>query len=310
VAPRDELERQLAALWEEVLGVRGVGVHERFFDRGGDSFLAVRLMIRVQQTLGRSIPVATLFAADTIDGLARAIRDNPAPSASPLVRLSSGDGDPFFCVHPIGGHVLCYVDLARSIGAPRPFYAIEAPGLQGETTPFADIAAMAAHYLEAIRNVQPSGPYWLGGWSMGGTVAFEIAQQLHAQGEEVARLVLIDTETTAVARATDRAARDPDLANEIPREMDPRQLSHLLSVITNNNRALKAYRERRYSGALTLLRASEQPHGRGHDLGWSELVTGGVDVAIVPGDHYTIFQKPNLAVLAAQLRRSLVTEEA
>jgi thioesterase domain-containing protein len=310
VAPRDELERRLAALWEELLGVRPIGVHDRFFDIGGDSFLAVRLMIRVQQALGRSIPVAALFAADTIDGLARAIRDTPSHSASPLVCLSSGDGVPFFCVHPIGGHVLCYVDLARSLGTLRPFYGIQAQGLQGEMTPCADVVAMAAHYLKAIRSLQPRGPYWLGGWSMGGTVAFEIAQQLHAQDEEVARLVLIDTETTAVARATDRAVRDPELVNEIPRDIDPRQLSHLLSVITNNNRALKAYRERRYSGGLTLLRASQQPPGRSHDLGWNELVTGGVDVAIVPGDHYSIFQRPSLGVLAAHLRRSLVTEEA
>jgi len=310
VVPRDELERRLAALFEEILGVAPSGVHDHFFDLGGDSFLAVRLMIRVQQLFGRTIPVTALFAADTIDGLARAIRDDRSHPASPLVQLSSGDGAPFFCIHPIGGHVLCYVDLARSLGAARPFYGIQAAGLQGEATPLADVAAMAAHYLGAIRQVQPRGPYLLGGWSMGGTVAFEMALQLRARGEEVARLVLIDTETTAVARTAGRAARDADLANEIPRDMDAAQLSHLLSVITNNNRALKAYRERRYSGAMTLLRASEQPPHRSHDLGWNPLVAGGVDVAIVPGDHYTILQKPNLAVLAGQLRRSLDTQEA
>jgi thioesterase domain-containing protein/glycosyltransferase involved in cell wall biosynthesis len=116
------------------------------------------------------------------------------PPQTPLVNLQpEGDGTPFFCVHPVGGNVICYVELARALGVARPFFALQAQGLEGGQQPFARVEEMAAHYVDAIRAARPRGPYLLGGWSFGGAVAFEMAQQLRKSGERVALLVLIDS---------------------------------------------------------------------------------------------------------------------
>jgi thioesterase domain-containing protein/acyl carrier protein len=301
VAPRDETERQLVRIWEELLGMQPVGVTDSFFDLGGNSFLAARLMIRVRERFGCALPVSTLFQASDIEGLARFVRERPPQPASSLVHLAGGIEPPFFCVHPIGGNVICYVDLARRLRPLRTFWGLQAVGLQGEADPFTDIAAMAAHYREQICVVQPRGPYLLGGWSMGGTVAFEVARQLQALGEATSRLVLIDCETTAVAAATGRAVRQDDPAEPIPADVDRELLGHMLDVFASHDRALRQYRERSYPGPVTVIRAREQPDVRPHDLGWGSIATGGVDVHVVNGNHYTILQPPNVDALAARL---------
>ena len=309
IAPRDDLERQLVSIWEDVLGGGPIGVTDRFFEIGGDSFLAVRLMIRVQRDLGVTIPVSTLFHANDIDSLARVIRDQQPSSTSSLVRLAFGAMPPFFCVHPIGGHVMCYVDLTRCLGQARAFYGIQARGLQRDAAPFSDITLMAAHYLEEIRELQPHGPYLLGGWSMGGTVAFEMAQQLRAQGEATALLVLIDSETSVVADSASNVQRHLDSRRQVPPDIDVDELLHLMDVVTTHDHALSAYRERTYSGPVTIIRAREQPDERAHDLGWGEFVAGGVEVHVVPGDHYTMLQPPHVEVLASRLRLCLENVE-
>lgn len=114
--------------------------------------------------------------------------------SSPLVAIQpGGTKPPFFCVHPIGGNVLCYLDLARHLGKDQPFYGLQASGIDGEGEPKSRMEDMASYYIEAIREIQPQGPYLLGGWSFGGVVAFEMAQQLHSSGEQVALLALIDS---------------------------------------------------------------------------------------------------------------------
>jgi amino acid adenylation domain-containing protein len=309
IPPRDDLERQLVGIWKEVLGAGSIGVTDRFFDIGGDSFLAVRLMIRVQRDLGVTLPVSALFEANDVESLARIIRERPPSSTSSLVRLSSGAIPPFFCVHPIGGHVMCYVDLTRCLGDARAFYGIQARGLHGEAAPFSNIASMARRYLEEIRAVQPHGPYLLGGWSMGGTVAFEMAQQLRAQGEITALLVLIDSETSVVAATASNVQRDLDRQRQVPPDIDANELHHLFDVVSSHDRALGAYREQTYCGRVIVIRAREQPDGRAHDLGWGDLVTGGIEVHVVPGDHYTMLQWPHVESLASRLRLCLESVE-
>jgi amino acid adenylation domain-containing protein len=309
IPPRDDLERQLVGIWEDVLGAGSIGVTDRFFDIGGDSFLAVRLMIRVQRDLGITLPVSALFQANDVESLARIIRERPPSSTSSLVRLSSGGIPPFFCVHPIGGHVMCYLDLTRCLGDSRACYGIQARGLHGEAAPFSNIAVMARHYLEEIRAVQPHGPYLLGGWSMGGTVAFEMAQQLRAQGETIALLVLIDSETSVVAASASNVERDLDRHRQVPPDLDANELHHLFDVVSSHDRALSAYREQTYCGPVSVIRAREQPDGRAHDLGWGDLVTGGVEVHVVPGDHYTMLQRPHVEALASRLRRCFESVE-
>jgi amino acid adenylation domain-containing protein len=199
LAPRNELERKLVGVWEEVLGVKPVGVSDNFFDLGGHSMLAVRLMARIAEQCGRKLPLATIFQRGTIEHLAELLRDEEKLAPwSPLVPLQPrGAGRPFFCVHAVGGTVFSYSDLSRSLGEGRPFYALQAEGIEGGQSPRADLEGMAARYVEAVRAVQPAGPYLLGGWSMGGSVAFEMARQLKARGEEVALLALFDSRAPA-----------------------------------------------------------------------------------------------------------------
>jgi thioesterase domain-containing protein len=141
------------------------------------------------------LPLATLYEAPAIEDIARILERKPVSSRwSSLVEIqSSGSRPPFFCFHGEGGNVLIYRKLARHLGADQPFYGLQSQGLDGNSPLLKTIDEMAALYVKEIRSVQPHGPYFLGGYCLGGTVAYEAAQQLHAAGEEVALLALFDT---------------------------------------------------------------------------------------------------------------------
>jgi thioesterase domain-containing protein/acyl carrier protein len=195
VEPRDIIELELARIWQEILGGVRIGVRDDFFALGGHSLLAVRLMARVQERFGRELPLAVLFQEGTIEGMAALLRRGETPgTASCLVPIQpAGSAPPFFCVHPAGGDVLCYAALARHLGSDQPFYGLQSRGLSSDEEPVERLPEMAALYLDEIRRVQPSGPYRLGGWSLGGVIAFEMARQLVAMGEEVALLAILDS---------------------------------------------------------------------------------------------------------------------
>lgn len=202
VAPRNDIEQSLARIWREVLAVDDVGVHHDFFaDLGGESFSAVRLLARVQARLGRQLPLSSLIHGPTIAQQAQALAAQGMARGtaqgidwSPLVPLrAEGSARPLFLVHPVGGNVLCYRALVQHMRPGRPVHGLQARGFDDGQAPFARLHDMAACYLAAIRRAQPRGPYLLGGWSMGGLVALELARQLEAQGEEVALLALIDS---------------------------------------------------------------------------------------------------------------------
>jgi thioesterase domain-containing protein/acyl carrier protein len=196
VASRDLVEFELVQIWEDVLQRRPIGIREDFFELGGHSLLAIRLFAAIEKRLGRRLPPSTLFHHSTVEKLASAIRQHNEQSPwSPLVSLQAqGTRLPFFCVHPGGGGVFRYIDLARHLGPDQPFYAFQAKGVDNDKQEaISDVETMAEQYIEAMRRVQPVGPYLLGGWSMGGIVAFEMARQLHALGQSVSLLALLDT---------------------------------------------------------------------------------------------------------------------
>ena len=195
VAPRDDTERALAEIWQELLGVESIGVHDDFFERGGHSLLGIQLLSRVQKALGQEIPIAALFRTPTIAGLAAVLRGESAAGLYDSLVPFDTDGKrpPVFYVHPGGGMVFFYRDLVERIDAKAPSYGLQSQGLEGGVAPYDDLVLMASHYLEEIRGVQSEGPYHLAGWSMGGVIAFEMARQLQAEGEEVAFLGLIDS---------------------------------------------------------------------------------------------------------------------
>jgi amino acid adenylation domain-containing protein len=194
VAPRSNLERDMALLWQQTLGLEQVGVKDNFFQLGGHSLLAVGLMTRIEQTFGPTLPTSTLFRNPTVELLSQAVQAHTAGAAvSTLVPIQTeGDQPPLFCPAGGGGSVLYYQPLAKYLGPSQPFYGLQAVGLDGLCEPLRDIESMAALYIQEIRGVQPKGPYRIAGHCFGGLVAFEMAQQLRRAGEEIETLMLID----------------------------------------------------------------------------------------------------------------------
>jgi amino acid adenylation domain-containing protein len=201
VAPRTPTEAAIAALWAQLLNLEQVGIQDNFFELGGDSLLAIRLLEQINQQFQQNLPLADLFLAPNIEQLALLIQKQERQTAnpdvwrswSPLVPLQpTGSRLPFFCVHPIFGVVLPYYELACQLGTDQPFYGLQPMGMDGNQPPCTQIEEMAAHYIEALRQVQPQGPYQLGGWSFGGLVAFEMAQQLRQAGAQVRLLAILD----------------------------------------------------------------------------------------------------------------------
>ncbi|MFI9328903.1 amino acid adenylation domain-containing protein [Kitasatospora sp. NPDC052868] len=194
--PTDAYERGLVAIAAELLQLPVLGVHDNLFELGASSLTAMRLVVRIEQRFGRTVPLSALIAAPTVADLAERLRSTEtAPAAfDPLVALrGSGSRPPLFLVHPTGGNVVCYVPLARHLSPEQPLYGLQAAGGEAGSEPLRTVPALARSYVEALRRVQPHGPYALGGWSFGGIVAFEMAVQLKRSGEEVAHLIMIDS---------------------------------------------------------------------------------------------------------------------
>ena len=194
--PATQAEEKMLAIWEEALGKKGIGVEDNFFDVGGHSLLAARMMTEVERVFGIPIPLVVLLEKPTIRELTGTIEDAGwKPTWKSLVNMkASGDQEPLFLVHAIGGDILSYRRLVERLQElDRPIYGIRAQGLGGVVEPFTDIKEMAAFYIKEMKEIQPLGPYYLGGYSFGGTVAYEMAQRLNASGEEVAWLAMFDT---------------------------------------------------------------------------------------------------------------------
>jgi aspartate racemase len=344
VAPRDALELQLTHLWEEVLGIQSIGVRDNFFELGGHSLAAVRVFALIENRLGKRLPLAAVFQGATIEHLATLLRQQakPAPLASLVPIQPDGNERPLFLVHPAGGQVFPYVHLARYLGPDQPCYGLQAKGLEEGQAPHTRIEDMATYYIEALQTVQPEGPYCLGGWSMGGTVAFEIAQQLHAQGQRVALLALLDSRIPAsneklaeqdfdatllvdvvryfglpldpddlwrlpkdevLARVLEQAKK----AGLVPPEVEISQAHRFVELCKADFRATRNYVVHRYSGRIILFKASEDPAGTSSDptLRWGEWAAGGVEVHAVPGNHANMVYAPHVGVLAEKLKSCL-----
>ncbi|HMZ97947.1 MAG TPA: amino acid adenylation domain-containing protein [Nitrospira sp.] len=192
IEPRNRVELQLVAIWEQVLGITPIGVRDNFFTLGGYSLLALRMFSAIEQTFGTRLPMAVLFQAPTIEQLADVLADEGCTVRwRSLVAIQpEGKRPPLFAVPGVGGNVLVFARLAKLLGDDQPFYGLQARGLDGKEKPFMRVEEMAAHYIEEIRSVQPHGPYFIGGTCTGGLAAYEVAQQFTAQGEEVILAVM------------------------------------------------------------------------------------------------------------------------
>lgn len=328
----DKLESALASIWRELLKVGTVNPHDDFFDLGGDSLLAVRVFERMQALTGINLPLATLLTAPTIAAQAAAFRaagahepdqptsastnDTPPDNWAPMVTIQPrGTRPPLFFFHAIGGNVLNYVALGRGLGDDQPVYALQSLGLDGIAPPLTSLPAMAQCYLREIRRLQQHGPYFLAGGSMGGMIAYEIAQRLRAQGEPVGLLAMMDTygpdhrvDASARVRPTpariatalfERARRPADAVRVRVLRAAGKPLPHALryrEIERAHYQALLAYRPLPYTGHVMLFRASDAPSSTqdADALGWTNHIGGRLDVIELPGDHDHLIEQPEL----------------
>ena len=344
--PRDALEARLALLWQDVLGTGPVGREDHFFDLGGHSLRAARLFAEIEKTFGLRLPLATLFGAPTVAQFAGVLRDRGTSAAwLSLVPLQPGGRRrPFFGVHGHSGEVLFYRDLCRSLGPDQPFFALQAQGSGGKP-PHRAIEPMASHYLDEIRTVQPRGPYRIGGYCLGAIVAFEMAQQLRARGEEVELLALFvghDSRARGplrlgsrvsfhLSQAWSRSGRDRrayllrrgrdawrDLARSTRSllwrlaytllDRIPRLPSGLpWNVEEMNLHAARRYAPRLYPGRMTVFLSGEMPPGFSLDpkRDLDGLEARELEVVPVPGGTHTMMQEPHVAELGARLKARL-----
>ena len=347
VAPRNQMERTLTKIWQQFLGIEQVGIHDDFFELGGDSLLAVHLISKLCETLKIELSSHSLISSSTIASLAELIEQTATASALPslLVEIKSGSfKQPLFLIHPVGGHVYIYRDLANYLGSDYPVYGLQAQGIDGKTQPLTQVEEMATKYIEALRVVQPEGPYFLGGSSFGGTVAFEIAQQLSALGQQVALLALIDTpgpgqmpvkiedDELQILTYILNVGANLSVSLDHLRQLEPdERLLHFLEEARQSMRlppdyglsdlrfffnifkvdvqAMRNYTPRIYPGRVIFFRANERDatNPQNPELAWVNLAAGGLEVHEVPGNHITMNYAPNVQVIAERLRTYLLS---
>ena len=326
-SPKTPREEQLATIWREVLGIERSDAGENFFDLGGNSLLVIKLVARIRSELGCDVPVASLFEVGTLEHLSESLRS--APTSRPLLvpLRTAGDKPALFLFHTLRGDAADYYELASSLAPDQPLYATRAVGIEAGEEALTDIEAMASSCLAEIRRVQPEGPYRLGGYSVGGLIAFEAAQQLRSRGEEVALLALFDTGSpnhagrprirsrSRTAGALGAHAPIEALLDALPswvrqdpivRGVDPRRQLHVMGCILL---AASRYMARPYEGMVTFFVASGKRRGLGSLLSrnvdrWTCLAPA-LEVHPIPGKHGTIFSAPQVEGLARELTACL-----
>jgi len=209
--PRDPLEQALANIWSKVLKVNRVGLRDNFFDLGGHSLNAVVLMSEVKKLTGKTLPLATLFQAATVETFAAILRgEGWKPFWSSLVPIrTGGTRNALFLVHGAEGNVLLYRQMARHLDPDQPVYGLQSQGLNGDGKLKTTIQEMASEYVKEILALQPEGPYFIGGYCLGGTIAFEMAQQLTAMGKNVELAAMLDTYNAAQTPQSNRWFQKP-----------------------------------------------------------------------------------------------------
>lgn len=330
VAPRTALERELAAVFGEVLGLTEAGIRDAFFDLGGDSISAMRVVARLRAN-GREVALVDLLRWQTVEALAAAIEAALPPLTLVPIR-TDGSRPPLFCVHAVDGGVAAYVELARHLGNDQPVYGMQAVRIDGETDVLQSIPAMAERYVEAMRTVQPSGPYHLAGWPLGG----EIAQQLRRSGEEVALVAAIDAEVHTAPRAFhesevvdwiasqfgDAVSREELLSRApgaraaylherlvarglMPEGVTVADVERSFAMNVRFVAASRAYAAQPHDGRVLLVKAADQTGREApEDLGWP-AVARDLDIRVVGGNHFTLMSPPHVQAVAGVLSAAL-----
>jgi thioesterase domain-containing protein/acyl carrier protein len=334
LAPRDALECQITQIWEEVLNTKPIGVRDNLFALGANSLLAVKLGDRLQQVLHKSIPLATIFQATTIEQLAVTLsQPQYALSESCIAAIQPhGTNPPLFLFEGVG----IYYPLVPYLGTEQPIYGLVGELGKGKLANCDRIEDLATYYINEIQTIQPQGPYFLGGVSWGGVVALEVAQQLLAKGEKVGLLALLDTIRPSARQPLPFSQRVryhyrqliqygfdrflQKIQNRIKklqkkltlvygklgveRELVASNNLARLAIRDAYNKAAMKYIPQVYPGKITIFVASDRSGGSelAPDLGWGNIPQQGIEIHEIPGDHLGILQEPHVQVLAARLK--------
>ncbi len=310
--PRDEVELQLVVIWQQAFRRRPIGVHDDFFDIGGDSIIAISVYADIEKVFDIKLPLSTIIEYRTITKLAGLVRKPGQYRYRSLVPIQPGEKDslPVFGIHA-EGDVIFYKDLARALGERQSFYGLQAIHLDGMKRPFDRVEDMANHYISEIKDVQPNGPYTIVGMCFGGLIAFEMAQQLRAQGEQLRALVVIDSVgpdlplpkkvvthlkdrrlSQVVGRrihdAYVRKRRKVDGTLRIEKKKRLDLDSHPAKI--HNTRLRDLYQAKRFGGRIICIRnenLSDQEMAR-----WREFADNGVEDYLLPGKHGNIMEPP------------------
>ena len=294
----------LTPIWQRVLQLSSVGIDDNFFDLGGDSALALELFHEIALACGRELPPVMIYHAPTIAGLAALLEQPTTPRVPPLVQLKSGSGQPpVFIAHGLGGSVMDFYQIVKHIQTPRAIHGMQAKGIDGVEEPFDRIEDMARYSLDAVRQLQPHGPYFLIGFSLGGLVTLEMAQQLIAEGETIGLLAMLDsyphvsrltrgqrarlsTRQTwrRVARKLQWLGVSPPYQTTVEVSPSP-ALQHFRDI---SYLALERYQPRFYPGKINFVRAAIPTDFPADPVAvWSNLAQE-LELNTVPGDHLGI----------------------
>jgi oxalate---CoA ligase len=317
-------------IFDDLIDIREIGRSDNFFELGGHSLLLPRLVDRIHRDFGISLPLGVIFEAPTVQGLAAIVQArSAAPSWRSLVAIREGGRRlPVYLVHGLGGEIGYFYNLVEYLHPEQPVY-----GLQPPAEPFTDLERMASRYLEEIRTAQPRGPYLLGGYCLGGCVAYEMARQLSEAGESVRLLAIIDSASPGTQPATPSilrrvrrlASRSPGeivstIAHRLTRPSTQKAVSRspggtdealewfgvpraFHAVATRHFRAVQRYAPGPYPGDAWLFRSEDERFA--HDLGWGRLIGGRVRIEMVPGRHSDVLKQPNLPHTARRLAAAL-----
>ena len=317
IVPENPLEAQLVEIWQQVLGISPISTKDNFFELGGDSLKAAILLTEIEQSLGQNISLAALAEELTIEKMAclpaQSHRKEEWRSLIPI--KPDGHKRPFFYVHGAEGYTVDAL-LARYIDRDRPFYGLQAKGLYGEAI-YTSVEEMAAYYIQAIQTVQPEGPYLLGGRCTGGTVAFEMAQRLSAQGQQVSVVALVDSINPLVTDEEKFEIRSL-IAKLIPHRREQlisaglnlNLIENVLRILEFNTQAAANYRPKMYSGQVIYFICKEKAASQlgvrlAQPTAWKHWIENGIEIYEVPGGHMTMTQEPHVQVLAEKLNACL-----
>jgi amino acid adenylation domain-containing protein len=332
VEARTKLEAILMRIWENVLNVHPISVHDNFFRIGGHSLVAVRAFAQIEKEMGLQLPLTVLFQAPTIAELAQVIQSEGWTSNwTSLVPIQAkGSRPPFFYVSPFLISVLSLSQLGHDLGEDQPLYGLQPQGMDGDHPIHQSVKEMASHYIDEMRSLKPQGPYLLGGHCAGSWVAFEMAQQLQRQGEQVELLVLVDSEPPNIVPpkinrlqyVASRLAyfwRDGRLWPAISWQWSllyQRLITYYFGQ--ENNRRVAAVRKAHadahrvyqsgiFEGEAVFIRSSESVAMKDKDWHecWSELITGELDIEVAEGTHAGLLVEPTVDALAQKIRAAI-----